>query len=202
MIVTLRSWSKFFLATLLVGGIITMVGSFLLRWDELAPYIAEQQWKQALGFAIFHLGVGFTFSVISQMGFFSYLFIHQFGLGLFRSLSLWSAVQIVIIAIVLFDLVYFRFQSFSAEGDSLGSYILLPIVVLVIGAAVSYVKTQQTKKKIFISTLFFMTVFTILEWIPVLMANNGTWLLLTLLPLVACNAYQILMLPRYNVKAK
>ena len=63
------------------------------------------------------------FSVVSQIGFFAYLFIHQFGLGVFRTISLWNAVQLVLVAVVLFDLVYFRFQAFAGSEESLLPYI-------------------------------------------------------------------------------
>jgi KinB signaling pathway activation protein len=36
-----------------------------------------------------------------------------------------------------------------------------------------------------------------LEWIPVLRVNEKSWVYLMLFPLVICNAYQILMLPKY-----
>ncbi len=43
-----------------------------------------------------------------------------------------------------------------------------------------------------------MVVVTILEWLPVLRVNEASWVYLMIFPLIACNAYQILMLPKYN----
>ena len=49
-------------------------------------------------------------SVVAQMGFFAYLTVHQFGVNMFKTLTLWNWVQLLIIAVVLFDLIFFRFQ--------------------------------------------------------------------------------------------
>ena len=62
--------------------------------------------------------MGFLFSVISQMGFFAYLTVHRFGLGIFKSVSLWNAVQVVLILFVLFDFVYLRYENFAEPGES------------------------------------------------------------------------------------
>jgi KinB signaling pathway activation protein len=46
-----------------------------------------------------------------------------------------------------------------------------------------------------------MIVITTLEWLPALMVRSGnidTWVTILLFPLLAVNAYQILMLPKYN----
>ena len=54
--------------------------------------------------------LGMTMSVLSQMGFFAYLTVHQFGVNIFRTLTLWNWVQLLIIALVIFDLIKFRFM--------------------------------------------------------------------------------------------
>ena len=56
----------------------------------------------------------------------------------------------------------------------------------------------MTNRTTFVSALFFMVVVTILEWLPVLRPNEESWIYLMIFPLIACNAYQILMLPKYN----
>ena len=44
--------------------------------------------------------------------------------------------------------------------------------------------------------LFFMVVVTILEWVPALRINDTDWLYLMVIPLLLCNAYQLLILHR------
>jgi KinB signaling pathway activation protein len=45
-----------------------------------------------------------------------------------------------------------------------------------------------------------MVVITALEWFPALRVNDEDWLYLMLFPLMACNAFQLLMLPKFAAK--
>ncbi|MGX1902008.1 KinB signaling pathway activation protein [Thermolongibacillus altinsuensis] len=189
-----RKWVKLFLSTLVVGGISTGIVGFAIKWNEYKHLFASFDVKEIISVLIWLIGVGFIFSVISQMGFFAYLTIHRFGLGIFRSVSLWNSVQLVLIAFVLFDLVYFRYQLFAEEGESLFSYIGIAVFIFIFGLIVAYIKMKQTNKEAFVPALFFMTVVTIIEWFPVLRINEESWLYLMLFPLLICNAYQLLIL--------
>lgn len=182
----------------MLGGLITGILGFFIRWSEFQPYFTEMKIGAILSTFIWLVGVGFIFAVVSQVGFFAYLFIHQFGLGLFRSISLWNAVQLVLVIVVLFDLVYFRFQNFAGEGESLLPYVGLALFILVAGLITALMKAKMTNRTTFVSALFFMVVVTILEWLPVLRPNEESWIYLMIFPLIACNAYQILMLQKYN----
>jgi KinB signaling pathway activation protein len=53
----------------------------------------------------------------------------------------------------------------------------------------------------FIPALFFMIVVTTIEWVPVLRVNEESWLFLMLFPLIVCNAFQLLMLPKLNQRS-
>lgn len=194
---TSRNWVKLFFTTLALGGITTGILGFIIRWDEFQSYFLNFNIGSILSTFIWLIGVGLIFSVISQVGYFAYLTIHQFGLGIFRSTTLWNGVQLVLTIFALFDLTYFRFEKFAKPNESLIPYIGLAIFILLAGLVVAYFKSQQGKKSTFIPTLFFMVVVTILEWIPVLRVNEKSWVYLMIFPLVLCNAYQILMLPKY-----
>lgn len=195
---TIRNLIKFLFNTLMIGALITGVLGFIIRWGEFQPYFSEQNFGAIFSTFIWLFGVGMIFSVISQIGFFAYLFIHQFGLGVFRTISLWNAVQLVLVAVVLFDLVYFRFQAFAGSEESLLPYIGLAVIILIAGLIVAYIKAKMTNRSMFVSALFFMVVVTIVEWLPVLQVNFEAWIYLMIFPLMACNAYQVLMLPKYN----
>ncbi|WIY61505.1 KinB-signaling pathway activation protein [Bacillus arachidis] len=191
-----RKWVRLFLTTLLLGGISTILIGFILGWDKYAKFFQNFDVKEILMISFWLLGVGFIFSVISQMGFFAYLTVHRFGLGMFRSSSLWSAVQLIFIAFVLFDFVYLR-SVLVANGDvSLGNNILVAGILFIFGAIVAYIKSKETNKKAFVPALFFMVVVTILEWVPALRINDTDWLYLMVIPLLLCNAYQLLILHR------
>ena len=68
-------------------------------------------------------------------------------------------------------------------------------MLFVFGAIVAYVKVKKQIKSI-CAALFFMVVVTILEWVPALRINDTDWLYLMVIPLLLCNAYQLLVLHR------
>ena len=144
-------------------------------------------------------------SVIAQAGFFAYLTLHQIGVGVFKTLTLWNWVQLLLILIVLIDLVIFRF---APDADSAGDWLFyIGLLLFLVGAAIATAiqKVKMTgKKHVLISAIFFMIVVTSLEWIIALMGreeNINTYVAWLLFPLVAVNAYQLLMLPKYNERS-
>jgi KinB signaling pathway activation protein len=191
-----RKWVRLFLTTLLLGGISTILIGFILGWDKYAKFFQNLDGREVLMISFWLLGVGFIFSVISQMGFFAYLTVHRFGLGMFRSSSLWNAVQLFFIAFVLFDFVYLRSVLVANGNVSFGNNILVAGVLLLFGVIVAYIKSKETNRKAFVPALFFMVVVTILEWVPALRINDTDWLYLMVIPLLLCNAYQLLILHR------
>ncbi|MDQ1143226.1 KinB signaling pathway activation protein [Bacillus sp. SORGH_AS 510] len=199
--VTSRNWVRLFMTTLLIGGITTAIVGFIVRWNEFQPYFVEFRIIDILSTLVWLIVMGFLFSVISQMGFFAYLTVHRFGLGIFKSASLWNAVQMVLILFALFDLVYLRYENFAEKGESILSYLGLAILLLVISLIVAWYKTKQTNREAFIPALFFMIVVTLVEWVPVLRVNERSWLYLMMFALIACNAYQLLILHKLNTQS-
>ncbi|MCU9615178.1 KinB-signaling pathway activation protein [Caldibacillus lycopersici] len=191
----IRNWVKFYLKTLIIAGIATVIIGFAIEWDKYKSIFVAMDVLEIGLVALWLVGIGFIFGTLSQMGYFAYLTVHRIGLGLFR--SLWNAVQLVITAFVLFDLVYLRYNAFAQDGDSVLPYILVALLILLISLVISYLKSQQSTKDTFVPALFFMVVVTTLEWVPVLRANEESWLHLMLYPLLICNAYQLLALPKY-----
>ncbi|MBD1382721.1 KinB-signaling pathway activation protein [Metabacillus arenae] len=195
-----RNWVRLFLSTLLVGAVITSIAGFTLKWGEYQSLFIQGEIVEILSVLFWFIGLGFIFSIISQMGFFAYLTVHRFGMGIFRSVSLWNNIQLFLILFVLFDLIYFRYQLFAIKDESVLSYVLLAIAILGFGLVVAYFKMRQTKKSAFVPALFFMVVVTTVEWVPALRVNEADWLYLMLIPLLACNAYQLLILPKITGK--
>src|SRR5699024_407423 len=82
---------------------------------------------ELFGLIIFFIGLVFVFSVVSETGFFAYLFINRFGLSLFR--TFWPTVQVLVIAFVVFDLIYFPYK--GSDGDThLFWFILMSLAIL------------------------------------------------------------------------
>ena len=187
---------------LVIGGGTTAVASLFIRWDFFKPFLTNGEIIEFLAAFIWMIVLGFTMSVIAQAGYFAYLTLHQVGVGVFKSLTLWNWVQLVIILIVIMDLIIFLFKP---NANSTGEWLFFIglLVVLIISAVWTGMKKVQMtgKKHILISSVFFMIVITSLEWIIALMGqddNMNTYVALILFPLIAVNAYQLLMLPKYN----
>ncbi|WLR51002.1 KinB-signaling pathway activation protein [Bacillus tianshenii] len=191
-----RNLVRLFISTLLIGGISTVIVGFMVKWQEYAALFSALHIGEILGAAFWFLGVGFIFSLISQMGFFAYLTVHRFGLGIFRSASLWNAIQLVLIAFVFFDLIYFRYQTFGQPSQSLMPYIVPPVLMLIFALLVAYKKMKETNRGAFIPAVFFIFVISTIEWFPALRVNEADWLWLMIYPLLICNAWQLLLLHR------
>ncbi|WLD93567.1 KinB-signaling pathway activation protein [Alkalihalobacillus sp. AL-G] len=186
----IRKWVYLFFTTLLIGGVSAIIVGMLLRWQDI----------EGVGSFFFMLawlmGYGFIFSIISQMGYFAYLTIHRFGLGIFKSVQLWSWVQLLILVFVVFDLFYLRYIAFDDADTSILPFLIVPLALLGYGAVVAFIKKRETNKQAFIPTLFFIVAVTTIEWFPVLKTNDALWLWLSIIPLLACNTWQVLILHR------
>lgn len=180
-----------FMKTLMIGGVVTLITSFFVKFAEYKASLAALDWLDLLGLIIFFFGLGLVFSVISQAGFFAYLFIHRFGLSLFR--SFWPTVQLLLIGFVVFDLIYLPYQ--AAEGTiSLYLLILMSFGLLAYGIVIANIKAKQTHPRAFVPALFLMVVMTAIEWVPGLQASGTDYAWLMITSLLACNTYQLLIL--------
>lgn len=202
---TIRNWVKFFFMCMVIGGVVTGVAGIIIRWNFFQPYLVAGEIGEFLAAFGWMILLGCTMSVIAQAGFFAYLTLHQVGVGIFRTLTLWNWVQMLIIAILLVDLVVFRF---APEAENTKDWLFYGglLIFLLFGAIATAIKKIQLtgKKHVLVSSLFFMIVVTSLEWIIALMGRQGnidTYVGLLLFPLVAVNAYQLLVLPKYNAKS-
>lgn len=203
--VTIRNWFKFFLMCMLIGGVVTGVASIIIRWNFFYEYLSAGEIGEFFAAFLWMIFLGFTMSVIAQAGFFAYLTIHQVGVGIFKTLTLWNWVQLFLILVVIGDLIVFRFAPTASGIKDWIFYGGLLVVLICAAIATAIKKVQLTgKKHVLISSMFFMIVITSLEWIIALMGRKGnidTYVALLLFPLVAVNAYQLLTLPKYNEKS-
>jgi KinB signaling pathway activation protein len=190
----IKKWLFLFLTTLLIGGISILLTSTAMGWEEIAG--GKDTSKELFAAGIWLFIVGLMFSVISQMGFFAYLMVHRFGLGIFKSHKLWNRVQIVLILFTFFDLIYLRYVAFGAVNETWITYLMLPILLLVIALITAYMKAKMTNGAAFYPALFFVFVVTTVEVVPALTQNDPNWVILMLVPMLACNVWQLLVLHR------
>lgn len=135
-----------------------------------------------------------TISIISLVGFLANLFARYYFIGIFRNKKgVWIGLQIFFILLAVGDLFYLRYKHFSAAGESMAGFLILPLAILAVGLIVAYWKSRLTNGQAFIPTLFFMVVLTILEGIPAFQANDMFFTFYMLAVLLIGNAWQILV---------
>lgn len=203
---TIRNWVKFAFWALLIGGGVNAIAALVIRWNFFQPYLVQGEFGEFIAAFVWMAVLGFTMSVIAQAGFFAYLTIHQVCVNIFRTLTLWNWVQVVLILVVIVDIIVFRFA--PGAQNTADWIVYIGLLLFLVGAALTTAikKVSLTKKShVLIPTIFFMIVITSLEWIIALMGrqdNIDTYVALLLFPLVAVNAFQILMLPKYNAQSE
>ncbi|UZM99460.1 KinB-signaling pathway activation protein [Lysinibacillus sp. MHQ-1] len=87
--------------------------------------------------------------------FFAYLTLHQVGVNIFRTLTLWNWVQLLLIAITIFDIIFFRFVPGVKDGQSWLFYVGLLIVLIFWSHSYSCSKSKINREKNMYSFLLF-----------------------------------------------
>ena len=139
------------------------------------------------------LGTGWMISVYAQLGFFSYLILNYIGKGMF-SKKVWSSGQFICMLFVLFDVMFLR--KLMCQKSEWIADIWLGIFLLFVSLFTTMLKVKRTNITSAVPTLFFMVVFTAIELIGVLKIDVNLATLFIAVPLVVCNAYQIVSLHR------
>lgn len=186
---SLRKWSKFFINTLLIGAAAALIVGLILQLFNGA--IDFTGTADLLIYPLILLGSGALVSVYSQMGFFAYLTLNYMVKGIFRRKT-WQYIQIALTVLALLELMFFR--TFVGGSSSLRHDLILGIVILVVALIVAYLKVKGTNANAWIPTLFFMMAISIVEIIGVLQIGVSNATIFVVVPLLVCNAYQILTL--------
>lgn len=184
----LKRWLYLFWTTLAIGAICSLIVGEVLNFNQGTGFKNTADFFVYMGIL---LGVGIMVSVYSQMGFFAYLMMNYMGTGVF-SRKTWQYIQLFLAALALLELMFFRIFVSGDNGEM--SDILLGILILVVAVIISYFKVRATNANAWIPTLFYMIAGTIVEMVGVLKIQENAATTLILVPLIACNAYQILLL--------
>ncbi len=187
----LRKFGWLFITTLLIGGVGGAVSGFLIGWAELTNSTASNFFVGTFMNILF----GCTISVVALMGLFAYMTLNYMALSIFKSGSLWKSVQVFFIIFTFFDMVYLRYNTLS-RGESLWPYFIEPTGLLLVSILFAYVKVKLTNATAWIPTIFFLFVVTAIEWIPGLKQQEPSSILSMIIPLMACNVWQVLHLHR------
>ncbi|WP_339225541.1 KinB-signaling pathway activation protein [Paenibacillus sp. FSL H8-0332] len=188
---SLRKWFYLFWTTLLIGA-----GGAVIAGLALQIVNGGIQFKSTADFflyALILLGYGALVSVYAQLGFFAYLILNYTGIGVFPRKA-WRYIQLVLAVLALLELMFLR--TFVSGDRSVRSDLTLGLAILLTALIVSWFKMRSTNASAWVPTFFFMTAITIVEIIGVLRIGVDSATIFILVPLVACNAFQILMLHR------
>lgn len=179
-----------FVVTVALGGVVSLPLGYVIEW-----VVGENLFTLYPDLLL----SGLTFGSVAILGFFSYLIFNWLALGLLRNTKLFQIVQGALILAVFAQLVLQQRTSFQSE--SLWVQLAIPSLILLVSLLVAWWKVGETNRSAFIPTLFFMVVATIIEALPSLSSKVGTLplpsVLLTVIVLLVCNAYQIGNLHRW-----
>ncbi|MBT2285800.1 KinB-signaling pathway activation protein [Paenibacillus polymyxa] len=186
----LRKWFFLFWTALLVGAA-GALGTGLIMM--LVNGEKTNGLNDFLLYLLILFGSGVMISVYSQMGFFAYLILNYMGKGVFPKRG-WQIVQIVLTVLALLDVMFLRL--FVGGDRERISDIVLGIIILAAAIVTAYVKVKLTHISALVPTLFFMIAVTIVETIGVLRIDVNAATIFIVVPLLLCNAYQMLILHR------
>lgn len=188
---SIKKWFYLFWTTLLIGA-----GGAVIAGLALQMVNGRIDFKSVADFFLYPLillGYGMLVSVYAQLGFFAYLILNYMGNGVFPR-KIWKYIQLVLSVLAWLELIFLR--TVVGGERNVMSDLILGIVILLSAIIVSYFKVKSTNPSAWIPTLFFMTAISIVEIIGVLRIGVDSATVFIVVPLIACNAFQILMLHR------
>jgi KinB signaling pathway activation protein len=191
----LRKWMKLFGTTILIGAVVTVVGSVCIQLSNPDfRNVAASGW---LSYILMMALIGMTFGAFSHMGFFAYLMLNYIARSIFKRPYSWVAIQGFLAFFVLAEIAYWTYNSNFPSF----TFWVIPLALLITSVLVAWWKVNQTSAGAWIPTIFFLIGITVMESIPVFRTGDISSLLYQLIPLFICNAYQIMQLHRILGKA-
>ncbi|MHA0857718.1 KinB-signaling pathway activation protein [Paenibacillus sp. CMAA1364] len=188
---TLRKWFRLIWQASLIGAIASLITGAVLGF--INGGINFNGFKDFVVYVVILFGYGVLASIYSQLGFFAYLILNYMGNGVFSKRG-WKYIQIILTVLALLELIFFRMFVGGVDGKS--TDYILAIVILVAALITAFVKARLTNTSAWIPTMFFMIGITIIEIAGGLKINVDNATFLIMIPLLVCNAYQILILHR------
>ncbi len=185
MCMNIKMLSKLVGQTILIGVVLGLIFA-LIGWP------AKMLWYRGM------IVGGFVSVAVALMGFWAYLTLN-FIMQTLMPPRVWMWFQALIVVVAVVDVVYFFPQLITnlPTGLSLppGNYLWQILLPLGLAFVVALVKIRMTNRAAFIPAIFFMYVFTGVEWMPALFLAH-VWRLagLVWMILFVCNIFLILIL--------
>ena len=144
---------------------------------------------------MFGMITGGFLSATAMTGFWGYLMLN-FTMRSFVTFRSWTILQTLLIVFVYIGIVFSRYLSAGDGQDSTWLYIADATWPLVLAALFAYIKARMSGMRSFVPALFFLYVFTGLEWFIALKSGAALQIAMIGLVLVGTNAYILLMYTR------
>lgn len=130
------------------------------------------------------------------MGFWAFLMLN-FTSSMTLPSRVWRWTQMLLIGLVLYDMVYWRYHfaiRTSSHGHlSLVTYALQGLLPFLVAVVAALVKRRLSGKGNILPTVFFVYVFTVVDWLLVLRLHASAVINQTGFIMLACNVYMILI---------
>ncbi|WP_256762370.1 KinB-signaling pathway activation protein [Cohnella sp. WQ 127256] len=191
----LRKWMKLFGTTIIIGAIVTVIGSVCIQLFN--PDFREVEASGWLSYILMMALIGMTFGAFAHMGFFAYLMLNYIARSIFKRPYSWVAIQGFIALFVLVEIGYWTYDTNFPDA----MFWLLPLALIFVSTLVAWMKVRQTSSGAWIPTIFFLIAITVMESIPVFKLGDISSLLYQLIPIFVCNAYQIMQLHKILAKS-
>jgi KinB signaling pathway activation protein len=184
----LRKWMRLFGATILIGALVTVIGSVIIQLSNPDfRNIAAGGW---VSYIFMMALIGMTFGAFAHMGFFAYMMLNYIARSIFKRPYSWVAIQGFLALFVLVEIAYWTYGSnFPSQ-----TFWAIPLGLILASVIIAWYKVSQTSPGAWIPTIFFLVAITVMESIPVFRTADLSSLLYQLIPLFICNAYQIMQL--------
>lgn len=192
---SLRKWMKLFVKTLLIGALAGVATGVTLQVsDPEFRNIGVDGWLYNIWMMALS---GMNFGALAHLGFFAYLVLNYVARSVLRRPYLWVALQGFTAVFVLAELVYWL----SLErGLPAATAWVLPVLLTAAAVLVSWLKVRETTRGAWIPSLFFLIACTVIEAVPAFREafreDNVLSIVVSLVPLFVCNAYQVMQLHR------
>ncbi|MDR6226917.1 KinB-signaling pathway activation protein [Desmospora profundinema] len=183
---TIRKLFFLFWTTLLLGTLAAPVAGFALQvfFGPIGIDFVRMLWA------------GVMFGAVAQMGFFAYMVFNMVGRGFIRNPYIYQSLQLGLTILVLINSFSITLRRGGEETASFLLHLILPAVILIAALVVAWFKMKATNPSAFIPTVFFMVAATWLEALPSIEQQSLEMILLMVLTLLVCNAWQIMQLHR------
>lgn len=169
-------------STVVLGAVVSIVTIATGWWLHLPWFVA--------------LISGAFLATTSLMGFWAYLTLN-FVAGITLPRRVWRWAQVAITLLVLYDMLWYRYHIDAVRHPALHASFstflvqgLWPLVVALIAAGF---KRRLSGKGSYLPTVFYLYVFTVVDWLLVIKSQTGPIVNQTGIVMMACNVYMILI---------